>query len=40
MKFQSKSKYLVLFGNILKLEIPVIKQNLFAVFSIIFSLCF
>ena len=27
-------------GNILKLEIPVIKQNLFAVFSIIFSLCF
>ena len=27
-------------GNILKLEIPIIKQNLFAVFSIIFSLCF
>ena len=27
-------------GNILKLEMPIIKQNLFAVFSIIFSLCF
>ena len=27
-------------GNILNLEIPIIKQNLFAVFSIIFSLCF
>ncbi len=27
-------------ANILKLEIPIIKQNLFAVFSIIFSLCF
>ena len=27
-------------GNILKLELPIIKQNLFAVFSIIFSLCF
>ena len=27
-------------GNIFKLEIPIIKQNLFSVFSIIFSLCF
>ena len=36
----SKSLNINTFGNILKLEIPVIKQNLFAVFSIIFSLCF
>ena len=27
-------------GNIIKLEFPIIKQNLFTVFSIIFSLCF
>ena len=27
-------------GNIVKLEMPIIKQNLFTVFAIIFSLCF
>ena len=36
----SNSLNISVLGNILKLEIPVIKQNLFAVFSIIFSLCF
>ena len=36
----SSSLNLTFFGNIIKLEIPIIKQNLFSVFSIIFSLCF
>jgi len=36
----SKSLNINITGNIIKLELPVIKQNLFAVFSIIFSLCF
>ena len=36
----SKSLNINIIGNIIKLELPVIKQNLFAVFSIIFSLCF
>ena len=36
----SRSIRLSYLGNIIKLEIPVIKQNLFTVFSIIFSLCF
>ncbi|MFL2543540.1 MAG: hypothetical protein ACJ0RC_03240 [Alphaproteobacteria bacterium] len=36
----SKSINLNFLGNILKLELPIIKQSLFAVFSIIFSLCF
>ncbi len=36
----SSSLNVSVLGNILKLEIPVLKQNLFAVFSIIFSLCF
>ena len=36
----SQSLNISVIGNILKLETPVIKQNLFAVFSIIFSLCF
>ena len=36
----SRSIRLSYLGNIIELEIPVIKQNLFTVFSIIFSLCF
>ncbi|MDC0058028.1 hypothetical protein OAJ21_02390 [Pelagibacteraceae bacterium] len=36
----SKSINLNFLGNIFKLELPIIKQSLFAVFSIIFSLCF
>ena len=36
----SRSTRLSYLGNIIKLEIPVLKQNLFTVFSIIFSLCF
>ena len=36
----SESINLSFLGNILKLELPIIKQSLFAVFSIIFSLCF
>ncbi len=36
----SESLNLSMFGNIFKLELPIIKQNLFAVFSIIFTLCF
>ncbi|MDC3270706.1 thiamine/thiamine pyrophosphate ABC transporter permease ThiP, partial [Alphaproteobacteria bacterium] len=36
----SESINLSFFGNIFKLEIPIIRQSLFAVFSIIFSLCF
>ena len=36
----SRSIRLPYLSNIIKLEIPVIKQNLFTVFSIIFSLCF
>tara|TARA_Y100000590_G_C15716517_1_gene1012088 strand:+ start:1091 stop:2632 length:1542 start_codon:yes stop_codon:yes gene_type:complete len=36
----SKSINLPYLSNIIKLEIPIIKQNLFTVFSIIFSLCF
>jgi len=36
----SESMNLTFSGNIVKLEIPIIKQSLFAVFSIIFSLCF
>ena len=36
----SRSIRLSYLGNIIKLEIPVLKQNLFTVFSIIFSLCF
>jgi len=36
----SKSINLNFLGNIFKLEVPIIKQSLFAVFSIIFSLCF
>ncbi|MDA1181855.1 MAG: ABC transporter permease subunit, partial [Proteobacteria bacterium] len=36
----SESINLNFLGNIFKLEIPIIKQSLFAVFSIIFSLCF
>ena len=30
----------MLLGYILKLEVPIIKQNSFAIFAIIFSLCF
>ena len=36
----SKSLNLNFFANIYKLEIPIIKQNLFTVFAIIFTLCF
>jgi len=36
----SNSLNISFLGNILKLELPVIKQSLFAVFSIIFTLCF
>jgi len=36
----SESMNLTFLGNIFKLEIPIIKQSLFSVFSIIFSLCF
>ena len=36
----SESINLSFLGNIFKLELPIIKQSLFAVFSIIFSLCF
>ena len=36
----SSSINLSYFGNIVNLEIPIIKQNLFTVFSIIFALCF
>ena len=36
----SNSLNLTYFANIYKLEIPIIKQNLFSVFSIIFALCF
>ena len=36
----SRSIRLSYLGNIIKLELPIIKQNLFTVFSIIFSLCF
>ena len=36
----SNSLNLSYFGNIAKLEIPIIKQNLFTVFAIIFALCF
>ena len=36
----SKAFNISIMGNIIKLEIPIIKQNLFTVFSIIFSLCF
>ncbi len=36
----SKSINLSFFGNVFKLELPIIKQSLFAIFSIIFSLCF
>ncbi len=36
----SRSLNLTYFANIIKLEIPIIKQSFFTVFSIIFSLCF
>jgi len=36
----STSLNITFIGNILKLELPIIKQNLFSIFSIIFSLCF
>tara|TARA_B100001029_G_scaffold22089_1_gene14981 strand:+ start:111 stop:1649 length:1539 start_codon:yes stop_codon:yes gene_type:complete len=36
----SRSIRLSYLGNIIELEIPILKQNLFTVFSIIFSLCF
>ena len=36
----SNSLNISFMGNIIKLELPVIKQSSFAVFSIIFSLCF
>ena len=36
----SNSVNLSYFGNIINLELPIIKQNLFTVFAIIFSLCF
>jgi len=36
----TKSITLSYLGNIIELELPFIKQNLFTVFSIIFSLCF
>ena len=36
----SRTLNMTVLGNIIKLEFPIIKQNLFTVFSIIFSLCF
>jgi len=36
----SNSLNLSFFGNLIKLELPYIKQNFFTCFSIIFSLCF
>ena len=36
----SNSLNLSYFGNIFRLEYPVIKQNIFTVFAVIFSLCF
>ena len=36
----SKTLNMSFTGNIIKLELPIIKQNLFTIFSIIFSLCF
>ncbi|MBT4644962.1 MAG: hypothetical protein HOC10_00535, partial [Pelagibacteraceae bacterium] len=36
----SRTFNMSIIGNIIKLEFPIIKQNLFTVFSIIFSLCF
>ena len=36
----SKTLNMNFLGNIINLEYPIIKQNLFTVFSIIFSLCF
>ena len=36
----SSSLNITFFGNLLKLEMPYIRQNFFTVFSIIFSLCF
>ena len=36
----SRSIRLSYLGNIIELELPILKQNLFTVFSIIFSLCF
>ena len=36
----SNSLNITYLGNIVRLEYPIIKQNLFTVFSIIFSLCF
>ena len=36
----SRSLNLTYLGNIIKLEIPIIKQNFFTVFAIIFALCF
>ena len=36
----SRSIRLSYIANIIKLEIPILKQNIFTVFSIIFSLCF
>ena len=36
----SRSMRLSYFGNIIKLEVPIIKQSLFTIFAIIFSLCF
>ena len=36
----SRSIRLSYLGNIIELELPILKQNLFTLFSIIFSLCF
>ncbi len=36
----SRSLNLTYLGNIIKLEIPIIRQNFFTVFAIIFALCF
>ena len=36
----SSSLNLTYIGNIYKIELPIIRQNLFSVFAIIFSLCF
>ena len=36
----SRSFNISIIGNIIKLELPIIRQNLFTVFAIIFSLCF
>ena len=36
----SRSIRLSYLGNIIELDLPILKQNLFTVFSIIFSLCF